>query len=118
MHSHLNKELQAALGPGSRSGLNEHDLGDIHRSPMTSLSLPQPIRERIKVVYLEAFTDQMLAMTTVAAIAFVVSLGTYRATPAPIVEAMAYHKQLIARSIKTELESTSSIRTLKRKESP
>lgn len=110
----FNQKLQSLLGPGSGSGFDEHNLERIHRSPVAALALPPNLREQVKEVYLEAFSDQMLMMTIMAAAAFVISFGTYRSKPSPVSDAMAYHKELASRSNDTELESTSSVRSLVR----
>jgi hypothetical protein len=112
----VNERLQAALGPGSGSGsgLSEHALELIHRSPMTVLSLPPDVQREVGAVYLAAFREQMLIMTAVAAASLVVSFASYRVKATPVTDAMAYHKAFASRSNDTELESTSSVRSLVR----
>lgn len=108
----FNERVQSALGPGSGSGFSEHDLEQIHRSPLTLVTLPADLRDQVREVYLLGFRDQMMTMTIVAVLAVLVSVGTHRREPAPIIEAMAQHKEVAARSTDTELESTSSVRSL------
>lgn len=110
----FNERLQRGLGPGSGSGMSERELEMIHRSPMSVLSLPQDVRDEVGGVYLTAFREQMLIMTAVAAASVVVSLASWRVEAAPVTDAMAYHKEFAARSNDTELESTSSVRSLVR----
>ncbi|KAK0655840.1 major facilitator superfamily domain-containing protein [Cercophora newfieldiana] len=107
----FNDKLQQRLGPGSGSGINEATLDRIHRSPLVALADPA-VLERVREVYLEAFGTQMLTLTAVAGLSLVVSFMTYRSKPSPITDAMAYHKDLASRPNDTELESTSSVRSL------
>ncbi|KAK0729936.1 hypothetical protein B0H67DRAFT_596224 [Lasiosphaeris hirsuta] len=110
----FNQKLQKLLGPGSGAGFDDWDLGQIHRSPMAALSLPPDLSQLVKSVYLEAFRDQMLTMTIISALAVLVGFGTYQSRPAHVIDAMAYHKEFASRTNNTELESTSSIRSLVR----
>lgn len=110
----FNERLQRALGPGSGSGMSERELELIHRSPMSVLSLPADVQREVGGVYLTAFREQMLIMTAVAAASVVVSLASWRVKATPVTDAMAYHKEFAARSNDTELESTSSVRSLVR----
>ncbi|KAK1758614.1 putative multidrug resistance protein [Echria macrotheca] len=115
----FNQKLQRLLGSGGDSGIDQHDLDQIHRSPMAVFGLvgQDSLRQQVEQVYLDAFNDQMLMMTIIAAVSLVVSLGTYKADPAPVADALVYHKELAATSSRggdTELESSSSIRSLVR----
>ncbi|KAK1833138.1 putative multidrug resistance protein [Podospora conica] len=110
----FNERLQRALGPGSGSGLGEQELEMIHRSPVAVLGMAPEMQQEVGGVYLAAFREQMLIMTAVAAASVVVSLASYRVKATPVTDAMAYHKEFAARSNDTELESTSSVRSLVR----
>ncbi|KAK5660694.1 hypothetical protein OQA88_12058 [Cercophora sp. LCS_1] len=88
------------------------DLDNVN--PLSGTLDPWAIDNDTKTVYMETFGDQMLMMTVMAGITVVVSCFTYRSKPAPVVGAMAYHKEFRSRSKDTELGSTSSIRSLVR----
>lgn len=108
----FNDKLQKQLGPGSGSGVEEATLDQIHRSLMVTISLSPTLRDKIQKIYLDSFESQMLMMTVAAGLALVVSFMTYRSKPSPVTDAMAYHKELVSRPNDTELESTSSVRSL------
>lgn len=95
--------------------LRVQDLIDTeHRPPMAVLLSADGLSDAIKEVYLDSFEDQMLTMTIMTGIAVATSLFTYKSKPAAVFDVMAYHKEYAARSNDTELESTSSVRSLVR----
>jgi hypothetical protein len=97
--------------------LGEQELGQIHRSLMAVLALPDELREEVMGVYREAFGEQMLVMTVVAVVALLVSFGTYRSRPSRVVDVMVQHKELAGRpggGGEVELSSVSSVRSLVR----
>ncbi|KAK0628566.1 hypothetical protein B0T17DRAFT_588646 [Bombardia bombarda] len=111
----FNECLERKLGAGSGSGLSESELVEIHRSPMGVVTMSADGLREVKEVYMESFKGQMLMLVIVAAAAVVVSLGTYRSNPVPVVETlMQHHKEFAARSVDTELESGGSVRSLVR----
>lgn len=110
----FNDQLQNKLGPGSGSGLSEGLLGQVHKSPTASLSLPEDTMQQVREVYMDAFGNQMLMMIVVAGVALVTSFASYRSNPSPATDALAYHKEFASRGNDTELESTSSVRSLVR----
>ncbi|KAK4230948.1 putative multidrug resistance protein [Podospora fimiseda] len=117
----FNEKLHGSLGPGSGSVIvDEKQLEAIHRSLMAVLTLSPAERTEVMIVYMNAFREQMLAMTVVAAVALVVAFGTYKKNPAPVVDIMAHHhkeaggQQTLSTTNDTELESTSSVRSLMR----
>jgi hypothetical protein len=113
----FNEKLQKALGPDSGSVLGQQELDQVHRSLMAVLALPAESRLEVIVVYLDAFRDQMLAMTVVAVTALLLSFGTYRSKPGHVIDVMVQHKELAGRPVgrgDTELSSVSSVRSLVR----
>ncbi|KAK0633155.1 major facilitator superfamily domain-containing protein [Immersiella caudata] len=108
----FNDKLQKRLGPGSGSNISGDLLDQIHRSPLIALTQDPGLLDKIREVYLDSFGTQMVTMTAVAGLSLVVSVMTYRSKPSPVTDAMAYHKELASRPNDTELESTSSIRSL------
>lgn len=113
----FNEKLRSSLGPGSGSKLGQQELDQIRRSLITMLDLPDEARLEVVRVYLEAFRDQMLAMTVVAVAALFLGLGTYRARPRQVIDVMIQQKELSGRPGGTgdvELSSVSSVRSLVR----
>ncbi|KAK3330517.1 major facilitator superfamily domain-containing protein [Apodospora peruviana] len=113
----FNEKLQRALGPGSGSSLSPADLDELHRSPIAVVHLSAESQLEVKAVYFGAFRNQMLTMLVVAIAAALVSFGTYRARPSPIIEAMVGHSKdrtgdVDSTAGETELESSSSVRSL------
>lgn len=113
----FNEKLRSSLGSGSGSTLGQQELDQIRRSLVTMLDLPDEARLEVVRVYLEAFRDQMLAMTVVAVAALLPGLGTYRARPRQVIDVMIQHKELSGRPGgrgDVELSSVSSVRSLVR----
>lgn len=108
----FNDKLQRRLGPGSDLQVDGPLLDQVHRNPMFAGTMEPALRAIVEQVYLDSFETEMLTMTGMAALTLVVSFLTYRSKPSPITDAMAYHKELASRAHDTELESTSSVRSL------
>ena len=113
----FNEKLRSSLGPGSGSNLGQEELDRIHRSLVTVLALPDEAQLEVIRVYLDAFRDQILAMTIVAVAALLLSFGTSRSRPNPVIDVMIQHKELSGRQGgrgDVELSSVSSVRSLVR----
>jgi len=113
----FNERLRTSLGPGSGSILGPDELEKIHRNLIAMLAFPDDVRLEVIRVYLEAFRDQMLVMTIVAAAALLGSFGTYRSGPGNVVDVMIQHKDFAGRpggGGDIELSSASSVRSLVR----
>jgi hypothetical protein len=113
----FNEKLRSSLGPGSGSKLGQQELDQIHRSLSTVLDLPGEAWAEVLQVYLEAFRDQMLAMTIVTVAALLMGFGTYRSRPRHVIDVMVQHKEVSSRPDgrgDVELSSVSSVRSLVR----
>ncbi|KAK3392957.1 major facilitator superfamily domain-containing protein [Podospora didyma] len=115
----FNEMLNRELGPRSGSHISEQLLDKINRSPMNKDTWSEMSKDPLKIIeyrqaYRTAFNGEMLTMTIIAAVGFVLSLGTYKSNPPLVTETMAQHKENASRASDTELASTSSIRSLVR----
>lgn len=112
----FNEKLRRALG--SDAAQQEEGLGQVHRSLMAVLALPDDARLEAVRVYLDAFRDQMMAMTVVAVAALLLSIGTYRSSPGDVANVMVQHKELAGRARQgnradLELSSVSSVSSVR-----
>lgn len=113
----FNFKLERVLGEDSGSLFGQQELEQVHRSLMAMFALPDDSRMQVMLVYLDAFRDQMLALTVVAVAALIFSFGTYKSKPSDVVNVMIQHKELAGRPVARgdlELSSASSVRSLVR----
>lgn len=110
-----NEKLRRALG--SEAG-HQEELGQVHQSLTAVLALPSDARDEAIRVYLDAFRDQMMAMTVVAVAALLLSIGTYKSRPGDVANVMVQHKELAGRARQgngadLELSSVSSVSSVR-----
>ncbi|KAK4192537.1 putative multidrug resistance protein [Podospora australis] len=106
----FNEALQFEFG--STLVWDQHKLEKIQQSLMAVAKLSPEDREKVIQVYLRAFKDQILVMMVVAAASLLIAIGTYRVNPPPVADVMVHHKDSAGQTTDTELESTSSVRSL------
>ncbi|KAK3365147.1 major facilitator superfamily domain-containing protein [Lasiosphaeria ovina] len=112
----FNENLRRALGSSSPSGgglTDEQQLSQIQHGPVVLAPQASGVTDSvIRRVHLAAFKEEMLVMTVFAGVAVVVSLATYKSKPALVAQTIAQHKESASRASDTELETTSSVRSL------
>lgn len=95
--------------------LTEQQLGELHRSPLSSLNLPIDLQDLVKNVYADAFVEEIRIMMIICAIMVLVSLFTLERHPAPLERLTAPSKEEEAPSRRgsepdTEMNTMSNIR--------